>query len=279
MTNSLGCRYFSNSLTNLRVLFAVAVTCCLVNISSAAINGDYNIMIGESPRYLDAILKFQRQEITASELYMIKYEESCKNPSIRLHDRNRPALLLQNTSNQDNFISSFVINLQEAGYEFGTGDIANDWFNGNLILQDPRSDAGVTVTANYLNGDTTKLQLNFTGLGQGKAAIFRIDLDPAPMNNVAFPDYRGIMLGANVGGGATNPALLSATFSMTGMPNATTIPKPFTADISGTISSGMLEVYLSQARTDMFDQNGSTEIPDQLAWGYWAAVAAGRESR
>ena len=87
-------------------------------------------MIGESPRYLEAILKFQREEITASELYVIKYEESCKNPSIRLWDRNRPALLLQNTSNQDNFISSFVIDLVEAGFEFGSGDVANDGFNG-----------------------------------------------------------------------------------------------------------------------------------------------------
>ena len=243
-------------------MVAVLWATCLASISSAAINGDYNVMIGESPRYLEAILRFQRGEITASELYVIKYEESCKNPSIRLQDRNRPALLLQNTSNQDNFISSFVIDLEEPGYAFGTGDIANDGFNNMLVLQDPRSDAGVTVTANYLNGDQSKLQLNFSGLGQGKAALFRIDLDPAPMTDVMFPDYRGIILGADVGGGASMAALVSATFSMDGMPNASTPPSAFNGNITGTVSSGTLEVYLNQSRTDMFDHDGTTEIPE-----------------
>lgn len=275
MTNSLCKR---NLLNQSRVLLAVAIVGGIASVSSAAVQGDYNIMIGESTRYLDAVLKFQRDEITASELYMIKYEESCKNPSIRLWDRNRPAVMIQNTSNQDNFLSSFVIDLQEPGFEFGVGDIASDMFNGSLVLLDPRSDAGVTVTGSYLNNDTTKLQLTFSGLGKGKAALFRIDLDPIPMVNVLYPDYRGIILGANVGNGPTDPALISGTFSMAGMPDASSRPVPFKGDIDGTIDSGMLEVYSNQSRTDEFDQNGST-IPEPGTLSLLALVGVGLLAR
>ena len=272
MITSLRIHFFRNQIT---ALLAIAMVCGSANTCLAMIHGDFNVMIGESPRYLDALLKFQRGEMTASELYVIKYEESCKNPSIRLQDRNRPALLLQNTSTQANSISSFVIDLQQPGYEFGTGDVPTDWFNGELVLQDPRSDAGVVVTANYVAGDTTKLQLNFTGLEAGKAAIFRIDLDPIPMIDTLFPDYRGIILGADIGDGATNPALITAKFSMEGQSDASTPAIPFNGNISGAISSGTLEVYHNQARTDMFDIDGSTVIPEPATLSLLALAGMG----
>jgi hypothetical protein len=251
-------------------LLAVAFTCGLSSVSSAAINGDFNVTLGESTRYLDAILKFQRDEITASELYMIKYEESCKNPSIRLKDRNHPAMLVQNTSDQDNFISSFVIDIQQAGYAFGAGDVANDGFT-SYVMPDWRSDAGVDITANLVNGDPTKLQVNFSGLGKGKAALFRLDLDPVPVGNVMYPDYRVVLLGAN----GNDPSLIAATFSMTGSPDVSTTPAPFNGDIDGTINSGMLEVYTNQSRTDSFDFNGTTEIPEPTTLALVALAGMG----
>lgn len=271
MMNSLRNRYFRSQLI---ALLAMVTVCSGASTSWAVINGDFNLMIGESPRYLDAILKFKRQEITASELYVIKYEESCKNPSLRLWDRNRPALLLQNTSDEENFVSSFVIDIKQAGYAFGTGDGAGDGFT-SYVQQDPRSDAGVTVSANLIADDPTKLQLNFTGLSKGKAALFRIDLDPVPVVNVLYPDYRGIILGADTGQGPTDPALISATFSRDGMPDATTPAAPFNGNIQTTISSGMLEVYATQSRTDMFDFNGGTVIPEPATVSLLALAGAG----
>jgi hypothetical protein len=265
---------FLHNFCSLRSFLALLLVACLTDMSAAAINGKYNVMIGESPRYLDAILREQRGEITPAELYVIKYEESCKNPSIRLQDRNRPALLVQNTSNEQNSIASFVIDIEQAGFEFGTGDTGNSGFNGQLVMFNPYSDAGVGVTASYVNNDTTKLQLNFTGLSQGMAAIFRIDLDPIPMVNVVYPDYRGILLGANVGQGATTPALISATFSKQGESNVTTNPTPFNGDITDPIASGLLEVYHAQSRTEMFDQDGGT-IPEPATLSLVALAGLG----
>jgi len=262
------------------LLAALLLACCSYSTSFAAINGDYNVMIGESPRYLEAILKFQRNEIDASELYVIKYEESCMNPSIRLWQRNRPALLVQNTSavGEANSISSFVIDIAQAGYEFGTGDV-NGNFNGSLIQFNVFSDPGVTATANHVAGDSTKLQVNFTGLAVGKAAIFRVDLDPIPMVNHVYPDYRGILLGANIGQGATSPALISATFTEPGEPNATTPTVAFNGGIVGNVNSGTLEVYHAQSRTDMFDMDGSTDIPEPATLSLIALAGFGLLAR
>ncbi len=254
MKHSLTCQVVSSLLRTLRLIVAAtAVLCCLSGSALAVINGSFNVMLGESPRYLDAILDEQRGLITPAQLYEIKYEESCKNPSIRLHDRNRPAFLVHNDSTEDNFIKSLVIDIQQAGFEFGTGDIGTDGFNGSFVLPNIRSDPGIVITANLVPNDSTKLQVNFTGLGMGEAAIFRVDLDPIPMVNVLFPDYRGILLGANIGQGATSPALFTATFSKPGEPDRTLNPITLNGNIPGTVQSGLLEVYHAQARTDMFD--------------------------
>jgi hypothetical protein len=254
---------------------ALTVACLSCTTAFALINGDYNVMLGESPRYLEAIVKFQRDEITASELYVIKYEESCKNPSIRLWDRNRPAFLVQNTSavGQANEVSSFTIDLTQAGFEFGTGDSAADGFNGQIAFPNVKTDPGVTITgSSYVAGDTTKVQVNFTGLTRGKFAIFRLDLDPIPMVNVVYPDYRTVILGAN----GNSPALVSATFSEAGQPNASTPFQAFNGGIQNNIGSGLLEVYHNQSRTEMFDLDGT--IPEPSSFVLLAVAGMGLAS-
>lgn len=267
---------FSNLQRSVSIL-TLLIACSASTVSPAAIDGQFNVMIGESPRYLDAILDFQRGEtgITQLQLDMIKMEESCKNPSIRLHDRNRPAVLVHNTSTQENFIGSFVLDLEQAGFEFGTGDIASDGFDGNLVLPNIRSDPGIGITANFVDDDPTKLMVNFTGLGRNEAAIFRIDLDPMPMGNLVYPDYREIILGADGGQGPTDPALVSATFNMEGMPSLTSTPVTFNASFTDPIASGLLEVYLTQGPTEMFDLDGNVEIPEPATLSLLALAGLG----
>lgn len=243
-------------------LAALLLLGVFANTSQAIVIGNYSFMIGESERYLEAILDFNRGEINQAQLDAIHHEESCKNPSIRLQQRNRPAILIQNVSAQENEISSFVIDMKQAGFEFGLGDAASQGFNGTPISVSDKSDPGVGVTGS-LDATNMKLTLNFTGLTSTasiqNAAIFRVDLDPSPMINYLYPDYREVLLGADAGNGPTDPATVQATFSMVGMPDATTSA----IDLNGpdTVSSaGLLEVYHAQTPTDMFETDG--EIPE-----------------
>lgn len=228
------------------------------------ISGSYALSAGESARLLEAELQHSRGEISIDQLNAISQEESCKNPSARLHDRNRVALMLQNTSPMENQLSSFTIDLTELGYEFGGGDLPGDGFNGSLVMQSERSDPGVNVFATYgtTSGSTdrTKLELSFSGLSTNQAVIFRIDLDPVPATGALYPDYRGIMAGGNMGSGPTDPALISATFSADGM-EASTPMTPFAPNIEGMIeTSGQLEAYHRQAPSRMYGQTGTTEV-------------------
>ncbi len=282
-------------------LFAV----CLVNLACASapalagfVKGSYQIDIGESERLLEAQLRNQRGALSDAELHAIETEESCKNPSQRLIDRNRPAILLQNTSalTPTNEISQFVIDLEEIGFEFGTGDFNPDPFAGGLTILSNRSDAGVSISSSFgtvsdvdLTTDRSKLVLDISGLTPGKALIFRFDLDPNPMTTTMFPDYRQVMLGANTGSGPATPSLISATFAsdyddderMT----TSTNPTPFVGEFNGILSTaGLLEGYHSQGSSQMFGQNGGTEeIPEPstavLLFAGFAGLSLARRNR
>jgi len=232
----------------------------------AFVPGNFKISLGESPRLLEAQLRHSRGEISTTKLNQIHHEESCKNPSIRLHDRNRVALMVQNTSTSSNEISSFEIDLQEMGFEFGTGDIAADGFAGSLLLDTGRSDPGVSFSAQFGSGNTdpTKLVIDFNGLTDDLAAIFRIDLDPMPMVDAVYPDYRGIMMGADVGDGPTTPAAIQAVFAKDGMTTpsqSVLLQGEFQEPIT---TSGQLEIYHQQAQTVVFEHMRQA-IPEPTA--------------
>ena len=227
---------------SLRWLLASLVTILFVCTSAPAkagfVSGSYRVDIGESERLLEAMLDHDDGNITGPQFQAIKMEEMCKNPSLRLIDRNRPALVLQNTSdpNTGNEISQFTIDLQEFGFEFGNGDFNPDPFNGFLTILSNRSDSGISMSSSYgtisdidPTEDRSKLVLDIAGLTPGKALFFRLDLDPNPMTDTAFPDYQHVMLGGDIGdgNGAADPSLISAVFAAgTGDDRMTTATEP-----------------------------------------------------
>ena len=263
-----------------RTLVSTVALLLLAAVSSPAqagfVNGSFSIAIAESDRLLEAALQEQRDGMSQVQLIAIQHEESCKNPSIRLIDRNRPAIVLQNTSdpNTENEISRFTIDLQEFGYEFGNGDFYPDPFAGMLTILSNHSDPGITLVSSYgvsdmdSTEDRSKLVLDIGGLTPGKALFFRLDLDPNPMTTVAFPDYQHVMLGADAGdgNGQAAPTLISAVFAAgEGSDQMTTATEPigFAPGIQEILTmAGLIEGYHSQAFSQRYSTSGSTEIPE-----------------
>lgn len=237
------------------------------------VSGSYQINIGESGRVLEAMVKEQRGLINHDQFTSIKMEEMWKSPSIRLVDRNRPAIVLQNISDPstNNEISQFTIDIKQLGYEFGTGDFNLDPFAGSLTLLTKYSDPGVTLSSSYgtvsdvdSTIDRTKLVLNIGGLTPGRSLIFRVDLDPTPMTSVAYPDFQYVLLGADIenGQGPATPAEISALFA-SGSMTTVTAPMDFAPGMGQTFpSAGLLEPYHSQSNSSLYQQTGGTEIPE-----------------
>lgn len=250
--------------------------CALASAEAGFVAGSYQVDIGESVRQLDALLKLQRGEISTSMYNDINMQEMCRNPSIRLIDRNRPAILLQNTSDEssDNELSQFTIDLQELGYEFGNGDFNPDIFEGALSFLSPMSDAGISISSSYGTVsdsdptiDHTKLVLDISGLTAGKAVMFRFDIDPVPMIDFLYPDYRMVVLGGDGGSGPSDPALISATFSSGEGDQAMSTSTDFRelrGEFQEDITSGVLEAYGAQSNATMTSQSDMT-IPEPSA--------------
>lgn len=260
---------------------ALATLCWVLSLTNLGhagfVTGNYKVDIGESERLMEAMLQHDRDEISEAEMLTIQMQEMCKNPSIRLIDRNRPAILLQNTTDPNgpganNELSQFTIDLEQLGFEFGNGDFNPDIFDNNLTFLSNRSDGGISISSSYGTVsdtdptlDPAKLILDIQGLTPGAAVIFRVDLDPTSPNALVYSDYREVILGADVGGGSGNPALISATFAAGTGDNRMTTSSPFVpfgADMGPISSAGLLEGYHAQSSSEMFSQSGGTEIPE-----------------
>lgn len=241
------------------------------------VSGSYKVDIAESGRLLEAMLKVERGLLTPAQLNAIQMEEMCKNPSIRMIDRNRPALVLQNTSDSStqNEISRFTIDLQEFGYVYGTGDFNPDPFAGMLTILSNRSDPGISMSSSFGTVsdtnptiDPTKLVLDIQGLTPGKAMIFRLDLDANPVTTMAFPDYQQVMLGADIGdgNGPGDPALVSAIFAAGQGSNRMTTATAFSEFNPGIekvlFMAGQIEGYHTQSSSNMYSMDGQTQIPE-----------------
>ena len=246
-----------------RVASLCLMTTLVVSISSPLqagfVEGSYQIDIGESERLLEAQLRYNRGEISSQQLAAIESEEMCLNPSARLQMRNRPAIKIVNTSGVENEILSLTIYLEEGGFSFGTGDVPTDGFQGSPAVLSDRSDDHVNMSS-HLQANSSILTLNFSGLLPGYAAIFRIDLDPTPVVDTLFPDYRVVMLGADPGTGPTDPALVSVNFGMDEMETETE-PSPFYESEDVLPYAGASEGYHSQSPSEMFGGEGGTVQP------------------
>ena len=160
-------------------------------------------------------------------------------------------MLVWNTSDTPDEVDTVTIDLVEAGFEFGDGDMVGDGFDGFLSMLSNRSDGGVTLNASY-GSDNTELALNFSGLTQGAAAIFRFDLDE-PTGMAMFPDFRVAMLGADTGGGPGQLAQLMTDFTS----SASTISQfGFAGPV---LTSGIAEAYHGQSISTVVP---STTIPE-----------------
>lgn len=221
--------------------------------------------IGENARVLRASLQLEAGEINQAEYQQILVQETCHNPSSRLQDRNRPYLSVQNTSENDEEITSVVINMEEVGFEFGDGDMAGDGFDGLLSMLSAQSDDGVELTSAMYLGDMSEIQLDFTGLTEGLAAIFRLDIDE-PDGMYMFPDYREAFQGANEGVGRTGAlAKLSATFDTGASVNAL-FPR-----VGLVTNSGIPERYHSQSMTT----TATSMVPEPTTLVLFVSALAG----
>ena len=230
--------YLLRILVSRSILGILALTLVgMANFSFAQSAAQFGI--GESARLLEAALDLERGEISPAEYHSIKVAETCKDPATRLQNRNRPWMYVYNTSTVADDVTSVTVDLTEQGFEFGDGDVAGDGFDGLLSMLSYRSDAGVSLDSATYGNDNTELVLNFSGLSQDLAAIFRIDLDE-PGGPTMYPDFREAMLGADTGMGPGQLAIMTAGFTSGNMISATfpmADPLP---------TSGIAEGYHSQ---------------------------------
>jgi len=221
-------------------LFALAIACLSQQVNAQSSS---EFRIGENANVLEAALNLDRMLISQGEFDSILMFETCQNPSSRLQDRNRPYLSIRNTSTVDDPITSVVVNMEEAGFEFGDGDILGDGFDGLLAMLSTKSDAGVSLTSASFGADNSELQLDFLGLTQGRAAIFRLDIDK-PGGVFMFPDYREAFQGANEGNGRNGDlAILETNY---GVGTTTSLMFPQVGELS---LAGRPENYHDQSMT------------------------------
>ena len=262
------------------LILLVASLACLP-LHAASINGQYRVDIGESERLMLAMLQYQREEISHTMVDHIQMQEMCKNPAIRLVDKNRPAILLYNTSDPNvdggqNELTQFTIDLQQAGFEFGNGDFDPDVFDLGLTYLSPFSDSGISISSSFGTVsdtdptlDPTKLVVDIEGLTSGSAVIFRVDLDRSSSSGLQFPDYREVLYGAETLSGVGEAALVTATFEAGSGENAMTATTGFNKlgrNFEGAImNSGLLEGYHAQSDSVMSMQTGGTSVPEPSA--------------
>jgi hypothetical protein len=207
----------------------------------------YELQISPYARVLDAV---------GTPYFMdVLWEESCDNPHLRVRARNKPAIMLTNDGTSLAPITSFSLTINEGPYLFGTGDFVTDAFD-NFIRDTIYTDAGVSITSSSVSNGGKTLNVNFDGLTAGKKIIFNVDIDAEDMGMFPFPDYRNVLFGAPVDGGAlpTDPASYSATFTNAASPapNMTTLGGDFVQlDVPPTYQNDDIRPYREMDKVEI----------------------------
>ncbi|QDS99746.1 PEP-CTERM sorting domain-containing protein [Adhaeretor mobilis] len=199
-----------------RAAFPLSLAMLLALLSTAqeaAAQNAYSVNISSSARYLNALG-------TPMEA-IVKMEESCDNPNNRIQHRNRPSMLVENTGTGGT-LTSFTLRIAQDDFVFGTGDNAFDGFNGSAVVSSVFNMPGIEILGASItdvagqgaeDGVDRLLTVNFSGLAPGESAIFTIDLDTTDANAFQLPDFREVLLGADLGSGTGTPAYTTAAFS------------------------------------------------------------------
>ncbi len=247
-----------------KVMLGIFALALVSSASQVEAQSSVRYELGESSRVLRASLDLQRGNISQAEFNAIRMTETCKSPSSRLHDRNRPWIMVWNTSTSSEEIDTVSIDLKEPGFEFGDGDLPGDGFDGMLSLLSNRSDGGVSLTSKSYGSDNSELVLNFSGLSNDLAAIFRIDIDE-PGGIAMFPDFRAALMGADTGGGPGQRATLTTNYSS----GASDISRFGQAGALST--SGVAEAYHAQSLSPI---EPSTTVPEPTTLALMLAALA-----
>ena len=192
----------------------VALALTINQANAGVVSGSYQVSIAESERLLNAL--------GTPEEAQVQIEESCDNPHLRVRARNKPAVLVTNDGTSQGDLTSFTLQINQLGFEFGSGDAATDGFT-QFIKHSAYTDPGVTIDSSSVSMGGQLLTVNFSGLAPGLSAIFRIDLDPLDPNVFPFVDYREVLLGLDDQGqpGGGPPGETAATFSLGDMSTTT----------------------------------------------------------
>jgi len=201
--------------------------------------------------------------MSSNTLAQIESLAACDNPHNRIRARNRSAVLVENDGTSDADLTSFTIQINQAGFEFGSGDVGSPDYSGNYYLASPYLSPNVDILGSSVSADGSLLTVNFSGLAPGESAIFRIDIDPKDNNGFPFPDYREALFGLDSLGGAGVNQLgeTSATFSK-GETSATTAPATLLAANAAIYINANVRAYHANDPVGQLGGGGGTMIPE-----------------
>jgi len=232
-------------------------------VFSETISGTYAITFSENERFLNALHAYGNGSMDTQTMNQIESLAACDNPHNRVRARNRPALLVENDGDSQGDLTSFTLQINQAGFEFGTGDEGSPDYSGNHYLPSPYLSPNVNILGSSVSADGSLLTVNFSGLAPGESAIFRIDIDPKNNDGFPFPDYREALFGLGSAGaaGANQLGETSATFSMAGT-SSTTEPTTLLPANSAQFINANIRAYHSVDPVGQLGGGGSTTIPE-----------------